>query len=428
VFARLGVFAGGWMLESAMAVADPDADLGMDLMEGIESLADKSLVRVEPRTPGSASPDDAPRMGMHPILREFALERLEETGQRAALEERFVMECVRIAEHAGAGMLSTGGEAATEVIDREDRNLRAAIDWSLTHDATYGLRIIGSTWRWFQGRGRLREIRATLTRLLERPETVDVRTRISALAASGGLAYWMRDFAAARAAYEERLALAEETSDEVLLAHAHYDLGFIGMVSQDDAMLRAHEERALALYTANGREDGAVLAREALVLSLFLGGEYARARELETLNLDVLRRSGSQMQIASTSTLLASIEWRAGDLEQAWQRLMPCLSLFHSAGHPPNLVRALGLASIMLLSGGPSEVGARAAGATYLLVREKGLMLGPVHVLHLPEPSLLAEARFGWDRAAELMAEGEAMTIDDLVAALEASPPPGAPL
>ncbi len=109
------------------------------------------------------------------------------------------------------------------------------------------------------------------------------------------------------------------------------------------------------------------------------------------------------------------------------QRVIEALSLFHSLEHPPGLVRALGLASIMLLSGGPSELGARVAGATYRLVREKGLMLGPVHVLHLPEPSMLAEARFGPERAADLMAEGETMTTDDLVAALAASPPPGAP-
>ena len=53
-------------------------------------------------------------------------------------------------------------------------------------------------------------------------------------------------------------------------------------------------------------------------------------------------------------------------------------------------------------------------------------MLGPVHLLHLPEPSKLAEARFGPERAAELMAEGEAMTTDDLAAALAASPAPAA--
>ncbi len=134
------------------------------------------------------------------------------------------------------------------------------------------------------------------------------------------------------------------------------------------------------------------------------------------------------MQVASASTFLSAVEWRAGDRERGWQRLMGALSLFHSLDHPLGLTRTLGLASIMLLSAGPSELGTRAAGLTYRLVRERGLMLGPVHVLHLPEPSALAEARFGLGRAAELMAEGEAMTAADLVAALAASPPPGPPL
>ena len=424
LFARLGVFASGWAFDSALTVADPDSELGIDVMDGIESLADKSLIRIELSPDGPAA-DAGPRFGMHPLLREFALERLDESGERRAVEERLAAECASIAERAGAVMLESGGDAAMAVLDREERNLQAALDWSLAHDdPTYGLRIIGASWRWFQGRGRLREARETLTRLLERPAGLDLRVRIAALAAAGGLAYWMRDFVAARGAYEERLALAEGSGDPILRADAHYDFGFIGMVSQDDGMLRAHEERALELYTATGREDGAVLAREALVLSLFLGGEYGSARHLETLNLDVFRRAGSPMQIASTSTLLSAIEWRSGDVEQGWKRLMGALSLFHSLEHPPGLVRALGLASIMLLSGAPSEVGARAAGATYRLVRERGLMLGPVHVLHLPEPSMLADAQFGPERAAELMAEGEAMTTDDLVAALSASPTP----
>ena len=428
LFGRLGVFASGWTLESALAVADPDADLGIDVIEGIESLADKSLIRIQPADT-DPSADAGPRFGMHPLLREFALERLDKSGDRLEVEERFVEECVGIAERAGKVMRANAGEGAMAVLDREERNIRAALDWSLANDAPrHGLRIIGATWPWFEARGRLREARATVTRLLEHPSPSDPRVRIAALAAAGGVAYWMRDIVAARAAYEERLTLAQQVGDPILTADAHYDLGFIGMVSQDEAMLRSHEERALELYTAAGHDEGAVLTREALALSLFLGGEYARARELETVNLDVFRRAGSQMQVASASTFLSAVEWCAGDIEQAWHRLLGALSLFHSMEHPTGLTRTLGLASIMLLSGGPSESGARAAGATYRLVRERGLMLGPVHVLHLPEPSMLAEARFGKGRAAELMTEGEAMTVDDVVAALATSPPPGAPL
>ncbi len=429
LFWRLGVFTSGWTLESAFAVADPEMDCGIDVVEGIESLTDKSLVRLEPSTGADSEAEAGPRFGMHPLLREFARERLDGSGERGLVEERFVAECVRLAEAAGATMRASGGQAAMAVLDPEEPNLRAAAEWSLAHDApTHGLQIIGATWPWLEARGRLREASAMVRQLLDHPAPSDRRVRITALAAAGGMAYWMRDFPAARVAYEERLALAQETADPILTADAHYDLGFLGMVLQDEALLREHEERALELYTAAGHERGAVLTREALALRMYLGGEYARASELQSLNLEVFQRGGSPMQVASASTFLSACEWRAGNVHQGWQRLMGALSVFHAMEHPTGLTRTLGLASIMLLAGEPSELGARAAGATYRLVRERGLMLGPVHVLHLPEPSLLAETHFGAERAAELLAEGEALAISDVVTALAASPPPGAPI
>ena len=428
LFARLGVFARGGTIESAVTVADHEADLGIDVAEGVESLSDKSLLRIDVPS-GDASDAGPPRFLMHPLLRQFALERLEAATERTMVEDGFIAECVRMAEAAGELILATGGEAAMAALDREEANLRAAVDLTLRRDTPGdGLRIMAAIWRWHQGRGTLREARSLLGRLLASSAPSDARVRIAALAAEGGLAYWMRDFKAAAVAYEERLALAEQTGDQVLAADAHYDIGFLGMVLQDETMLRAHEERALELYTAAGLEDRAVLARQALVLNFFLSAEYGRARKLELENLEVFQRAGSQMQIASSSTLLAAIEWRAGYRDDAWQRLLRAMELFRALENPPGLVRVLGLAAIMLLSAGASELGALAAGATYRLVREKGLMLGPVHVLHLPEPSALAEARFGAPRAAELMEEGERMTIDELIGALGQLPPPAEPL
>ena len=54
--------------------------------------------------------------------------------------------------------------------------------------------------------------------------------------------------------------------------------------------------------------------------------------------------------------------------------------------------------------------------------------VGRDDMLHLPEPSELAEAAFGAERAAELLAEGEATAVNDMVAALATSPPPHSPL
>ena len=104
-----------------------------------------------------------------------------------------------------------------------------------------------------------------LQRLLATPPS-DLRLQIDALAAVGSLAYWADDAPAAGAAYEQRLALAEQTGDPVLRADAHYDLGFISMLASDPDGLREHESKALELYTEAGARDGIPKARQALVL------------------------------------------------------------------------------------------------------------------------------------------------------------------
>jgi predicted ATPase/class 3 adenylate cyclase len=426
LFARLAPFAGGWTAEAALSVADPDGDLGMDLLAGLESLADKSLIRIDPAGADGESSEAETRFSMHPLLREYALECLEAGGERAVIEARFASVCVMIAEAAGRVALGPVGEASMRRLDREDHNLRAAIDWALANDVPdVGLRIVGSAWRWFQQRGRLREGRGLLADLLARPSGGDVRVRIAALAAEGGLAYWMNDFPAARRAYEERLELATATREEVLMADAHYDLGYMFMVAEQGDLLREHEQLALDLYTASGREDGVIRARQALVLAVFLAGDYAVARALQDQNLAVFRRTGSHFQIADSMTLLAAVHWRLGEPAASWERLTDGLRFFADIDSASGLAQSLGMAAIMLISDGDAELGARVTGATYRLVNEKAVMLAPVKVLHLPDPADLAAERFGSERSAELLAEGADMPIAEVVAQVLAASRPG---
>src|SRR5204863_575647 len=113
---------------------------------------------IEPIDPEAPPEDQEARFGLHPLLREYALERLDESGERDVLEARHATVMTELAERLGGDILTAGGETSIRHLDHESHNLRAAIDWSLAHDATdVGLRIMGATWRWFQQRGRLRE-------------------------------------------------------------------------------------------------------------------------------------------------------------------------------------------------------------------------------------------------------------------------------
>jgi hypothetical protein len=329
-----------------------------------------------------------------------------------------------LTERLGAKILGPDGPAALRRLDLEEHNVRAALDRALrTGDTATGVRIAAPIWRWYQQRGRLREGRGALARLLERPPA-DLGLRITALAADGGLAYWADDFEAARGAYEARLALAEESRDPGLVADGHYDLGFIFMVRQDPERLSEHERRALDLYTQTGNENGQLRARQALVLAEFLKGEYARALELESENLAAFRAAGSAYQIADSMTFHAGVYFKSGDPATSWGFVTDGLRWFAENDNQSGIARALGMAAIVSLTDGDAELGARAAGATYRLVEEKGVMLAPVKVLHLRDPRELAMERLGEERAAELLAEGAASPIAEVIEAVLTAPAP----
>ena len=422
LFRRLSVFAGGWTAEMALPVTDPDGALGMDVLDGLESLADKSLVRIEPA--GSSSGDEA-RFDLHPLLREYARERLEGSGDRAATDARYAATIVTLAETVSTRLFGTGGNAAIARLDLEQHNVRTALDWALANgDSETGLRLMSASWRWFQQRGRLREARALLASLLSQPWT-DVGRRITALAADGGLAYWSDDFERAKVVYDERLTLAESTGDQALIADAHYDLGFLSMIASDPAGHRDHEQLALDLYAAAGRDDGVLRARQALVLGVFLVGEYERARALEQLNESAFRAIASLDHVVADSlTLQSAIEFQLGNPIGSWTHMVEGLRHFASNDNASGLARGLGMAAIVALTYGDAELGARIAGVTYELMREKGVMLAPVKVLHLREPRDLAIERLGADRAAQLIDEAATIPINRMVEEVFAAPAP----
>jgi predicted ATPase len=85
LFRRLSVFVGGFSLDAIPEVCDADGSLGVDALAGVESLVDKSLLRQERDQLGDA---DTPRFGMLETIREYALERLADSGERDALRRR----------------------------------------------------------------------------------------------------------------------------------------------------------------------------------------------------------------------------------------------------------------------------------------------------------------------------------------------------
>jgi hypothetical protein len=81
LFERLSVFVDGCRFEAVEAVCDHERDVGLDLLDGLQDLVDKSLLRQRP------DPDGDPRFWLLETIREYGLERLREHGQFDAVAQ-----------------------------------------------------------------------------------------------------------------------------------------------------------------------------------------------------------------------------------------------------------------------------------------------------------------------------------------------------
>ena len=160
-------------------------------------------------------------------------------------------------------------------------------------------------------------------------------------------------------------------------------------------------------------------------LSLVIGIESFLRVGNRILNLAAFRASKSDYQIADSMTFHAGAFYRLGNPTSAWEYVREGIRWFAEHDNASGIARAIGMAAIVLLDDGDVEFGARVTGATMELVREKSVLLAPVKVLHLPDPTETAIARLGEARAQELMAEGAATPLEVITEQLLAMPAPG---
>src|SRR5215204_262131 len=218
LFRRLGVFAGGCTLEAAEAVADLDKPF--DVLEGMTALLNTSLLQSEEQAA-------EPRYTMLATIREFAQERLIESGEESATRDRHARFFRDLAERAGPEIVETADPAWLDVLDREHDNLRAALAWSRdTDDHDTLLRLAGDLAMFWYYRGYLGEGQRWLDQALETPADAHAaRPRAWALTNSGMFANVGGETDRAIALLTESLPWWEQTDDGWGRAFAGSQLG-----------------------------------------------------------------------------------------------------------------------------------------------------------------------------------------------------------
>jgi predicted ATPase/DNA-binding CsgD family transcriptional regulator len=314
VFARLGVFAGGFTVDAAEAVAgDPGA---VGVIDALAALIDHGLVQ----RPAETGP--APRPRLLETIREFALEELDASGEQ---------DDVRAAHAAFYVALARSGDG--ECLELEQANLRAALRWYLAREDQDGaLALSSASSAFWLSRGHLTEGRRWLEQALALGDGPPTADRARASVAAGLLAYHQADYAVAAMHLQQGLDQCRARGDEADVARALAALALARTRAGDLAPALHLAEEAVDAYRRLDDEAGVGRSLETLGRVLWIRGEYGRARARLQESLDVARRHGARDVAASASQGLGYVALADGDLDRAAALLEQSLAEFRELG------------------------------------------------------------------------------------------------
>jgi predicted ATPase/DNA-binding CsgD family transcriptional regulator len=355
VFARLSVFAGGFGLAAAEAVAT-DANVPRWQVAGhLGALVDKSLVQFGDAGAGVG------RYRLLETVRRYAGDQLEALGPPAAeAAQRAHLDYYLVLAETAAGPLVGADQAAwLDRLDAELGNLRAAIACSLTKtDVEPGLRLATSLHIYWEVRGHAAEGAAALRALLDgRVARPAMLLRARALAVAADLLDKTGGYAIAGDYCDEALPIARAAGDENLIANLLHVRAWV--------LLRHGQTGALPLI-----EQGLSLARQLGELHLagqllcarcyaaYVKGDVADAARDAAEALALFREAGDQIQVGATLGNLGYVELSAGDLDAARDHLAESLHISRALNNRDGIIyETLNLGLAEYLRGSPVAAG-----------------------------------------------------------------------
>jgi predicted ATPase len=411
LFRRLSVFVGGSTLDAAEAVATADDDPGIDVVDGVLSLIEKSLMtQVE-------QPDGETRFGMSTTVREFGLEQLAASADAAPAQDALAAYFLRLAEDAD--LESESGSDFVLWLDRLEReldNLRAALAWANERDADMAFRLVFGMWHLWYTRGHLTDGRRLLHLILDRWPAAPVMYRAKALDQAGSLASWQGDVARATTLHEESLRLYQEMDDQRGISQALFGLGRAAQFAGDLVAARDLYEQSIALARTLDHRRVMADATGNLALVFCKFGDFERALELNGEALAIERGRGSLLGVLIGTTDRAEIMIARGDNQQAKRLYLESLRLGQQIG----MLREVGdcIAMLAMLAGasGDPERAARLIGVSQRLQLSLNYFLLPIMGSRFEQSVSGLRAELGSERFDTLVAEGAAMSMNDAIA------------
>jgi predicted ATPase/class 3 adenylate cyclase len=407
VFARLAVFVDGWTVRAAEAIC-ASYDVG-DVLAVLERLVEHSLVV---STHGSAG---TPRMRMLATIREYAVAKLEESGELEEMRRRHAAHFDRFVQELRP--LFGAGRAAESMLLLDDdwENVYAAVPWRMAaRDYPAVVEVASATWRYVWLFDRVREATTWMAEVYEARAELEPALRGELCRLWGSSLYQLGDYPRAKVALEEAVELLAEHGPRDREAWARTIFaGLLPHFEPDLEIAYREVDRAVELFRPERNAFGLATALGIMGTITTLLGRAEEGRAQLQEGVAVAEGLGLPSLIGANRTLQALARLTTGDLEEARALLRD------AAGMPLFLEGTAycleGLAAVALAEGDPIRA-ATALGAAEGLRERTGIQMWPV-VRMVFEPALEALDRLGPD-AERARYEGRRLKPRDALARL----------
>ncbi|MEX2314596.1 MAG: tetratricopeptide repeat protein, partial [Thermomicrobiales bacterium] len=325
LFRRLAVFTGGFAPEAAEALC---GELCVDASSCVNALIEQGLIRRVDR------PGQPQRLRLMETIREFAVERLEASGEMAAARGWQAGYFAGVAAAAEDKLIGSEQGEWLDRLEREHDNLRAALGWSLeTGEVDWSLAIGAGIWRFWERRGHVSEGLPLMERIIALPGArQQSRVCASALFGLGRLRYIQGDFDAARGAFNELVELSQALNSATWLAGAYTQLSHLATREGDYIEARRLAEEGLVLRRKDGDHWGAAISLLVLGRNAFNLGDDLRAVQLTEEGIEIFRRYGDRQGMSDGYDELAEFALRRGKFALARGHIEEALSLHQQIG------------------------------------------------------------------------------------------------
>jgi predicted ATPase/DNA-binding SARP family transcriptional activator len=321
---RLAVFAGGFSLEAAEAVAACGDVAPADVFDLLAQLVDKSLVVADPL----ADAGEARYHLLEPV-RQYARSQLQAAGELVATQRRHWDWCLALAREADAEWRGPTHQRWLARMELEHDNVRAALGWCVREDAAAGLQLAGVTWQFWLLRGYLLEG-----------------------------ARWLEDVLAAA---PESAPFYGEALLWICALHGRQGGSAVqGMV---------FAERSLAAFRAQGDGVGSALAAYAVAMMAYLLSDFDRMHDFLAQSLALAQKADYLPGVASIIYAQGFLAWHRGEYAQARALLDTSLARYRSIASDSGLSFPLLSPTFWSVGGNGTEALAR------LVVGEETLLL-----------------------------------------------------